>query len=291
MLYTLKNDKITVSISDMGGELMSIKSSDGTEYLWQGNPEYWAGRAYNLFPIVGRLTEGKYTYKGKTFEMNLHGFVRKTELKVKNQSETEITFFTKADEKSLSMYPFDFEFQLKYKLTGNTLITTYNVVNNSNVEMPFAVGGHPGFNVPLTQNETFEDYYLEFDCVSSVKEIVLSPTCYITDAVKDFNLKDGKILNLKHSLFDNDAIVLKDMCRKVTLKSQKGSKSITVDYPQMQYLGIWHKPKSDAPYVCIEPWTSLPAYDGVIDDLETKRDMIKLKSKESYINTVTITIK
>lgn len=75
MLYTIFNDFIEVTISDVGAELQSIRSkSDGTEYLWQGNPEFWAGRAYNLFPICGRLTEGRYTFEGKTYEMNLHGF-------------------------------------------------------------------------------------------------------------------------------------------------------------------------------------------------------------------------
>lgn len=37
------------------------------------------------------------------------------------------------------------------------------------------------------------------------------------------------------------------------LTSDKGKKSIHVNYPDMPYLGLWHWPKTDAPYICIEP--------------------------------------
>lgn len=290
MQYTIKNEDLTVEISDLGGELMSIKSADGTEYLWQGDSNYWAGKAYNLFPIVGRLTEGKYTYKNKTYEMNLHGFVRKSVLQTENQKNDSITFVCKSNETTKKMYPFDFEYKIIYTLNKNSLITTYQVKNTGKESLIFTVGGHPGFNVPLTKNENFEDYYLEFEDKRPAKEIEMSKTCYLTDKEKDFKLENGKILKLKHNLFDNDAIVLKDMSKKVTLKTDKNNKSVTVEYPDMKYLGIWHKPKSDAPYVCIEPWASLPSYDKKIDDLETKRDMEKLDSNKIYNNTFTITI-
>ena len=51
MDYIIKNDKVTVVISDLGAEMMSIKK-DGCEYLWQGDSTYWAGRACNLFPFA-----------------------------------------------------------------------------------------------------------------------------------------------------------------------------------------------------------------------------------------------
>ena len=63
-----------------------------------------------------------------------------------------------------------------------------------------------------------------------------------------------------------------------------------VTFPQMAYLGLWHWPRTDAPYVCIEPWTSLPAYDGRVDDLETKEDMFELSPLASYELIWTITV-
>ena len=43
---------------------------------------------------------------------------------------------------------------------------------------------------------------------------------------------------LAHSLFDNDAIVLRDMAREVTLEAPGSARSVTVAFPNMPYLGI-----------------------------------------------------
>ena len=58
----------------------------------------------------------------------------------------------------------------------------------------------------------------------------------------------------------------------------------------MTCLGLWHKPRTDAPYVCIEPWHGVPADDGKIDDLQTKRQMIVLSKKDCYTNSYQIQI-
>ena len=89
---------------------------------------------------------------------------------------------------------------------------------------------------------------------------------------------------------DNDAFFLENVCKKVTLCSDKSDRSVTVEYPDMTYLGVWHAPKTEAPYVCIEPWTSLPDYDREPGDFATKRDMMFLPAGESYTNTFTITV-
>ena len=49
-------------------------------------------------------------------------------------------------------------------------------------------------------------------------------------------------------------------------------------------------PKTDAPYVCLEPWTSLPSRQGIVEELSEKPDMIILKSGEEQLKTWTLTI-
>ena len=87
---------------------------------------------------------------------------------------------------------------------------------------------------------------------------------------------------LRHDLFDNDAIFLKDTAKGVTLKSDRSTHGVHVAYPDMTHVGVWHKPKTDAPYVCIEPWYGVPSDDGVIDDFSTKRGMLRLLPGETY---------
>lgn len=275
MFYELKNEILTVKISDMGAELHSVRRGE-CEYMWQRDPEYWKDSAPILFPICGRLFEGKYTYEGKTYEMNLHGFARHTVYEAEEISDTEIVFRLHEDETSLSQYPFRFALEIRYTLDGEELKTAITVKNTDEKVLPYAVGAHPGFNVPLDGNGQFSDYVLEFGEECSPDKIIFSETCFDTGMKKALPLKDGKIFPLYHSLFDHDGIFMANMARKVTLKSEKTDRFVTLKYPQMQYLGIWHKPKTEAPYVCIEPWCGLPSYDGIVDDFAEKSNMFRI---------------
>ena len=282
MIYTIENELLKVNISDMGGEMQNIiLKSQSREYLWQGNPEYWAGRAYNLFPICGRLTEGKYTYTGKEYAMKLHGFIRNSNMQAVKKSDTEISFVLKANDEIKKQYPFDFTYTVTYVLDGTRIKTVYNVVNNGDDAMYFAVGGHPGFNVPLCEGEEFGDYYLEFDCVKPMEWLKMTPLFY-TGVNEPYPMTDGKIIELDHSLFSEDARFFTNMCKNVTMKSRKSDAFVRLEYPKMRNLGIWHKPQTEAPYLCIEPWSSVPSYDGKVDDLETKNQMEKLEPKCVY---------
>ncbi len=290
MKYQIKNEILTVQIEDLGAQLASIKGSDGTEYLWQGDPKYWSDRALNIFPYVARLTEGKYTLDGKTYEMLIHGFAKDTIFQAEQKSDSHIIFSMENTEETYKQYPYAFRFEISYQLEGNKLLNTYSVKNKDDKQMYFGVGGHPGFNVPFEENTVFEDYYLEFDSVEEAKRVEFSEDCFVTGEIDAFALQDGKCLKLTHNLFDNDAIVLVDMSKGVTLKSDKGSKAIRVTYPNMQYLGFWHKPKTDAPYVCIEPWSSLPARKGIVEDFSTQPGLVSLEVDGEYENSFVIEV-
>ncbi len=290
MLYTISNDKLTVEISSLGAELQSIKYQN-VEYLWQGDKTFWGGRAYNLFPICGRLTDGKYNYAGKEYEMNLHGFLRKRETEATVIADDEIDFKLVKTDEIYSMYPFDFEYHIRYKLIDTKIEMNITVLNKDDKVMYFALGGHPGFNVPL-ENGNFSDYYLEFENGSNPYALCLSDTCYTTNDICEIKQVVNNTLPLTHDLFDRDAIIVAGLKSPIKLKNKLDSREVIVDIAdEMKYVGLWHAPKTEAPYVCIEPWTSVPAYDGVIDDLETKRDMFKLGKNEKYNLEWSITVK
>ena len=292
MLYTIENDKIRVEISDKGAELQSIVGKKtGFEYLWQGDAKYWGNRATVLFPICGRLTEGKYTYEGNTYEMVLHGFARQSVFNVIAQNKESITLELKSSEDSRKIYPFDFTFRMTYALDGATVKNEFTVINEGEGDLPFSVGGHPGFNVPFADGEAFEDYFITFKEKCAPKKLVMSPTCYYTGKDEDFKLKCGKRFDLKHELFANDAIFLKETDHTVSLKSSKNKRAVTVEFSdKLTHVGFWQKPNSDAPYVCIEPWSGVPAYDGIVDDFKTKNLLTHLPAGETYENWFTITI-
>ena len=290
MIHIIKNNYLTVQINDVGAELWSIKDQSNTEYLWQGDATYWRSKAPNLFPYIARLTEGKYQLQGKFYEMGIHGFARGMVFEVEQVSERHIVFTIRDTEETYASYPYKFTFSVIYKLEDNRLVITYYVKNKDDKEMYFGVGGHPGFNVPLEEGLAFDDYYLEFDAVKVVKRVKFSEDCFVLEGTTEYLMEEGKKIPLAHNLFDEDAIVLTEMAKSVLLASKKGKKGIRVTYSDMDYLGLWHKPKTDAPYVCIEPWSSLPSRKGIIEDLATKPGLMHLDAGLEYENQYTIDI-
>ena len=286
MIYTLKNDTLTVNISSRGTEIMSVYGN-GCEYIWQGNPEFWASRAPILFPICGRLFGGKYVWQGKEYEMILHGFARTCEFDLVRAESTYIEFKLTSNEDTRVSYPFDFTLNVSYTLEGNTLKAAVVIKNDGNTVLPATFGVHPGFNVPLDSG-SFEDWYIEFGEECAPNLLVASDACLNTGIKKAYPLKDNKILPLRHDLFDNDAIYMDRVSRSATLKSNKSQRFLTLKYNDMPYLCLWHKPRVSAPYVCIEPFCGLPSFDGITDDMATKNDMFHITPQSS--KTVTYDI-
>ncbi len=286
----IKNEMLKVVINPKGAELWSIKDENGIEYLWQGDKNVWEDRSPNLFPYIARLTEGSYTLNGVRYQMEMHGFVANSTLVPEDIGVDKITFVLEQNANTRKQYPYDFKFKVIYALVENTLNITFTVENKSGENMYFAVGGHPGFNVPLNENDHFEDYYLEFVEPCKPKRIGFTDDCYINGEKEDYTLVDDKIINLKHDLFNKDAIVLENTSKTVVLKSEKSDKRVTVHFPDCDYLGVWHMPFMEAPYVCIEPWTSLPSRKGIVEEISKQKNLITLAPKDIYENNWTITI-
>jgi len=287
----IKNEFLTVEMDYMGAELMSLRSADGVEYLWQGDPAYWGGRAPILFPWVGRLFGGQYRYGGKTYELGIHGFARKQKFLCTARSENSVTLILDANKETKAQYPFLFRFSVTYTLREKTLEVTFGVTNTGVEPMYFAWGGHPGFNVPLTEGETMEDYSLEFSDSCNPEQVLFSAENVLVDGFRPYPLEEGKRLQLRHSLFDEDAIFLTHMAKEITLRGRKSGRGVTLTYPEMKYLGLWHMPKTDAPFVCIEPWSSLPGREGVTEDISCRSDLLTAAPGETKKTTWSIRIR
>lgn len=290
MIYTLKNSEMEVQVSSKGGELVSLRDAEQTEYIWIGDARYWKRHAPQLFPCIGRLTNNQYRMDGALHEMGQHGFLRDYELMKVEESETSLHLQLQSDASTRQLYDRVWTVDIFYTLCGKTLSVKFQVRNCDTRTMRFGYGIHPGFNVPLNPALRFEDYRLDFHEVSTPKQMELTERYTISGGMHDYALEEGRYLPLQHRLFDHDAIILKDMPHTVTLGSQKDEKKVTVTFPDMPYLGIWHAPETDAPFVCIEPWSSLPSTDGVIDEFETKPDFITVEPEQTYTNTWSISI-
>lgn len=290
MEHRIKNSFLSVRIAELGGELQYIQDWSGTEYLWQGDAAYWKRRSPNLFPYIARLNRGEYYLDNKVYHMDIHGFAPYRHFSPVEKGETHLTLCLSDDEETRSVYPRRFSFFIRYSLSGSVLSITYKVVNNDTRPLYFGLGGHPGFNVPLLSGLKFEDYRLRFSEPCHPRRILFAEDLLVTGETADFGLVSDSILPLSHSLFDEDAVILSHTSRKVTLEAPGKGPSLTLSFPQMGYLGIWHQPRTDAPYVCLEPWASLPARHGQPTVFEQQKDLISLGSQETYTNTWSISI-
>ena len=246
---TLENSRLRLTVDSLGAQMTSLQTLDGREYLWQGDPRYWCDRAPVLFPFVGRLTGNSYRYGGQVYSMGIHGFAAHQDFSCLCPKPNRLVLQLTDNGETREQYPFAFSLNIIYELIDNRVQVTYQVENSGTGILPFGIGGHPGFRVPLEEGEQFDDY-----------------------------------------VFDQDAVILKNMSREVTLRSRLSPHGVQVSYPDMPYLGLWHMPNTDAPYLCIEPWSSLPARQNVVEDFACKSDLIQLGPGKTYINTWSITI-
>ena len=290
MLYTIKNDALCVTIDTLGAQMQSITGADGTEYLWYGDSAYWGSRATNLFPYVGRLTGGEYSYNGTRYAMTPHGFAKRMEFSAVQQSEGSVTFTLTDNEETRACYPFRFAFSVIYTLDGAAVKITYHVENRGEDTMYFGLGGHPGFRLPLEKGKSFGDYRLTFEKDCHPARALLSPAYQMSGVEALYPLENDRVLKLRHDLFDDDAVILRHFDKTVTLSAGEGSRGVRLYMPQMNYLGIWHAVKTDAPFVCLEPWVSLPSRDGVVEALSQQADLVALGAGMTYDNVWSITV-
>ncbi len=284
MIYTIENQKIKVDVCDLGAEIQSIYGkTNAHEYLWQANVEgLWQKRATVLFPICGRLFEGKYLYQGKEYEMPIHGFAKLYAFKVASQTADKIVFELTENEETLKMYPFKFKFTVTYSLDEASVRTAFKVENTGNSDLPFSVGGHPGFALPFENELDFTDHYVEFEQAKKRTRLDMSKSCLFLGSESPYPLENDKIIRLNHALFSADAIFLSANTGAVTLKSDKSDKFVKVTYNDMTHVGFWQTFGDNTNFVCIEPWRGVPADDGKTDDFANKREFIHLKDGESY---------
>ena len=284
MIYRIFNESLSVSVDSMGAQLRSVRGADGTEYLWQGDAHYWADSSPVLFPYIARLYKNSYTYRGEAYNMSIHGFAAKCEFGAERVGNDSITLVLHESGETLSQYPFRFELRISYRLSGSKLFVQNKVTNKDTRLMPFAFGAHPGFNVPLDEGTDFEDYFLCFNTPCGPLRVGFTDELFISGKDSPYPLEDGRYIKLKHSLFDEDAIILRNTAKSVTLGCTKTNRSITISFYGFDYFGIWHAPGTKAPYVCLEPWSSLPSRQGVVEELTEKTDMLILSAGEEFEN-------
>ncbi|WP_026997973.1 aldose 1-epimerase family protein [Flectobacillus major] len=288
-MLTIQNEHIKASINPKGAELVSLfHIGNQTEYMWEGNPEFWGKYSPVLFPIVGSLKNNTYFYQNQPYQLSRHGFARDKTFVVEQHDEQGVTLLLTHDDTTLAVFPFAFEFRLRYELVKNTLQVSYLVNNPADSTLWFSVGGHPAFRIPLTPDTQYQDYYLQFNQQEDFPRWPLSAEGLILTVPNPF-LTNTNRLDLTKELFYEDAIVFKNyQSDSVVLKSDKTTHQLQFDFPNFPFLGIWAA--KNANFVCIEPWCGIADHVDHNQDITQKEGIIALNPAETFERTWSVRI-
>lgn len=278
----IENDFLRVAVRELGAELTSLFDKQRqTEHLWQADPNVWTWHAPVLFPIVGRCFNDKITIDGKKYPIERHGFARRTNFKMVEKNEHVLLLEFTSNETTKVQYPFEFRFQIGYQLSGKELTVRYNVINTDNKEIFFSVGGHPAFFVPFEVGEKNEEnYYIEFEEDTFLERYHINADGFF-DGRKSVVLNDTNKLQLHPKLFSEDALIFKNLkSRKVFIRSKQHARFLSVSFSDFNYLGLWAK--TDAPYVCIEPWLGCADENGFQGEFKDKEGVIALTVGKTF---------
>lgn len=283
MFHTIENEFLTCKIEATGAEVRSlIEKSTGKEFIWQINPAVWGSSSPVLFPAIGNIKDGIITHNGKTYAMTKHGIIRNNDnLEFEQLSKAKCSFTLTSSQQTKRKYPFDFKFSVNYELVENRLILTYEIENKDKAVMYFSCGGHTAYNLPIDTDTGLSDYAIEFpDNKSSLVAETLGDSGLLSYHQRHYKLKDH-CLELSNSIFNEDALIFADIDFDwVRLRHKNDSKGILVRFKGYPHLALWSK--SQANYVCIEPWLGLPDREDEPLELSEKKTYQKLEPQKTF---------
>lgn len=285
-MLKLENDFLEATFSHKGAELKSLyhKKFD-LHYLWNGDEAYWNRCSPVLFPIVGKVKDNTYTYKGQDYHLTQHGFARDTEFMLEEQGADRLVFSISSTTQTKSVYPFDFQLYIIYILVDSRLEVSYKLENKGNSEMLFSIGAHPGFRCPLEAGLNFEDYYLQFEKAETSPRMLVGEKGISRKTEPLFTTQ--QVIPLHVDLFGKkDAIIVKDLSSDyMLLKSDRGLRGLKFTFKGFPYMGIWTKP---GPFICIEPWFGIADFEDADGKLENKEGICTLNPFQVFQATYAI---
>lgn len=273
----LGNSHLQAEVANLGAELVALRDAAGRDYLWNGDPAFWKGRAPLLFPIVGKVPDDRLLVGGKTYPMRQHGLARTSPFELIASDEASCSYRLDASDASRESYPFEFRLDVRYSLLGATLTIKAEVANRGNVPMPVSFGFHPALQWPLPGGGAKDEHAIIFSEPEEAPVRRLDGG--LLRAAASANPVRRRHLALSEDLFREDVLVLDQVrSRSIEYRSSRGP-AVRVSFPGMPHLGLWSK--AGAGFLCIEPWQGYAAPKGFTGELAAKPGGIAIEAGRS----------
>jgi galactose mutarotase-like enzyme len=262
--HTLRNSQVSAIVKRHGAELCSLKTTAGSELIWQAGPE-WPRHSPLLFPIVGRLKNDELRHRGAVYPMGQHGLARDHDFEWIARNENSCALVLTDNDETRKRYPFAFRLAVTFALNGSDLDVTFEVTNTDSEVLPASIGAHPAFNWPLLPSLAKESYTLTFsdDEPAPIRRLRGG----LMRAKPEVNPVEGRTLALSERLFEDDAIIFDQLASTEVGYAAMSGPSVRMSWNGFPQLGVWSK--LGAAFLCIEPWygfASPETFDGEFFD-------------------------
>ena len=132
---------------------------------------------------------------------------------------------------------------------------------------------------------------LENHTETELEYVLIDPETAGVDVAhpRKLKLQDGRIPYTR-TLFDEDALIFDNTQVERVGVEVDGKPYVTLTCKGFPSVGVWSKPKADAPFVCLEPWIGRCDNVGFDGELKDKYGEQHLKAGENFQAGYTITI-
>lgn len=222
-----------------------------------------------LFPFPNRIRQGRFLWDGCEYQLSdatvgfdnagnaIHGFCLDRTWRVVEQSDAHVIgqFQLSRDAPDrLSCWPGDFVFHVGYRLRGNTLTGTYRIQNPGPAPLPWGLGTHPYFRLPLGTCGSADDCLIQ---VPARRQWVLEdclPSGQRAEIPLTHDLREGARfgdVTLDHVLSDLEATAGRIECQLVD--SASGLQVTQRADSCFRECVVYTPPERNC--VCLEPYT------------------------------------
>jgi aldose 1-epimerase len=252
---------------------------EGERELLFTNPQFFdeerptRGGIPVLFPFPNRIRDGRFAWAGKEYQLPLgdpagknaiHGFACRKPWRVVDQGADEASAWVTGEfqgavdsPETRDQWPADYRLRLTCRLASNRLRLEALVENPDQVPLPFGLGYHPYFRVPLmSDEETYVHVPAQsyWELQDSLPNGIRDAAQGMRDLTKPRPLHE---LQLDDVLTDLDTEVQSgtdSLCRRGQIESRGGALRVQLlASPAFREVVAFTPPHRQA--VCLEPYT------------------------------------
>ncbi|MEX2559249.1 MAG: aldose 1-epimerase [Pirellulales bacterium] len=270
----------------------SMPSGVPLELLWS-DPDILSGQSKPshsgipiLFPFAGRLRGSHLMYQRRTYPLGsddglgnaIHGFVLNRPWRVIENTPNRAVgeFQASVDEPGLiRRWPSDFRLTVAYEVRAGSLLSQIEVLNPGDGPLPFGLGLHPYFRLPLGPQGRPDDCRLTVPATEYWQLENMLPTGKRLPADGPRGLAHG--LRFGEARLDDifTGLSYADGWCRATMEDPPNGRLLEVVFSeQFRNCVVYNPPHRDT--ICIEPYTTVPdAFSLASQGVETGLNLLQ----------------